>query len=230
MIEIALVEDNPNDRDNLIKALNRFSKEENEPIHITHFSTGEEFITKFKAIYNVIMSIAQSIRKVDNSVFIIFCTNIAALAIKGYEYNALDYFIKPVSYEDLVLRMKKVVRSVKDSQRKISFPIEDGIQVLLVNEIIYIESFGHDTIYHTKDKNIKAKERRSMKSIEDELGPLGFSRCNVSYLINLRYLDSIKNNDVILYNGETISISRNRKKDFLNDFFAHLNKNGGISQ
>lgn len=176
------------------------------------------------------MSIAQSIRKVDNSVFIIFCTNIAALAIKGYEYNALDYFIKPVSYEDLVLRMKKVARSVKESQRKISFPIEDGIQVLLVDEIIYIESFGHDTIYHTKDKNIKAKERRSMKSIEDELGPLGFSRCNVSYLINLRYLDSIKNNDVILYNGETLSISRNRKKDFLNDFFAHLNKNGGISQ
>lgn len=241
MIEIALVEDNPNDRDNLIKALDRFSKEENEPIHITHFSTGEEFIAKFKAIYNVIfldielggmngMSIAQSIRKVDNSVFIIFCTNIAALAIKGYEYNALDYFIKPVSYQDLVLRMKKVVRSVKDSQRKISFPIEDGIQVLLVNEIIYIESFGHDTIYHTKDKNIKAKERKSMKSIEDELGPLGFSRCNVSYLINLRYLDSIKNNDVILYNGETLSISRNRKKDFLNDFFAHLNRNGGISQ
>lgn len=35
MIEIALVEDNPNDRDNLIKALDRFSKEENEPIHIT---------------------------------------------------------------------------------------------------------------------------------------------------------------------------------------------------
>lgn len=69
-----------------------------------------------------------------------------------------------------------------------------------------------------------------MKSIEDKLGPLGFSRCNVSYLINLRYLDSIKNNDVILYNGETLSISRNRKKDFLNDFFAHLNKNGGISQ
>ena len=33
MIEIALVEDNPNDRDNLIKALDRFSKEENEPIH-----------------------------------------------------------------------------------------------------------------------------------------------------------------------------------------------------
>lgn len=89
MIEIALVEDNPNDRDNLIKALDRFSKEENEPIHITHFSTGGEFIAKFKAIYNVIfldielggmngMSIAQSIRKVDNSVFIIFCTNIAA--------------------------------------------------------------------------------------------------------------------------------------------------------
>lgn len=39
-----------------------------------------------------------------------------------------------------------------------------------------------------------------------------------------------KNNDVILYDGETLSISRNRKKDFLNDFFAHLNKNGGISQ
>lgn len=39
-----------------------------------------------------------------------------------------------------------------------------------------------------------------------------------------------KNNDVILYDGETLSISRNRKKDFLNDFFAHLNRNGGISQ
>ena len=97
---------------------------------------------------------------------------------KEYGYNSKEY---------RMLKNKKNVTLL----RKYSNDIEDGIQVLLVNEIIYIESFGHDTIYHTKDKNIKAKERRSMKSIEDELGPLGFSRCNVSYLINLRYLDSI---------------------------------------
>ena len=57
-----------------------------------------------------------------------------------------------------------------------------------------------------------------------------FARINNYSIVNLSYVKEIRKEDVILQDGTSVLFSRNRKKDFLNDFFAHLNKNGGISQ
>ncbi|MDF2789921.1 MAG: DNA-binding response regulator, partial [Neobacillus sp.] len=100
MIRIAIVEDEINYQEQLIEFLRRFEKDRGETIEITTYSDGDEIIENYKAQFDIIlldvqmrfmdgMSAAEEIRKSDSEVVIIFITNAAQYAIKGYAVDAL---------------------------------------------------------------------------------------------------------------------------------------------
>lgn len=176
------------------------------------------------------MSVAEKLRKYDEDVPLIFTTHVASLAIAGYTYHALDYMLKPIRYEDILLRLEKIIRAAYPKEMVLPVPLEgrSGMKVLKISSLIYIESFGHTLIYHTNEGNYKVRDKTNMRTLEDKLVSHGFSRCNVSYLVNLSYLSEIDNNEVVLQNGERLPISRTKKKEFLDSFFDVLNRNGGV--
>ena len=238
MLNIAVIEDNDIDAEHLKQALEEFQDREKEKLNIHRFISGEAFLNDYRPIYDIVfldvelpgmngMETAEKFRGYDMDTPLIFVTNVAALAIKGYQYNAMDYMLKPVTGEDIYIRMKKIVQ--KQDRRKISLtvPIENGIKIVPISDIVHIESFGHTLIYHTKNGNHKVRDKSSMKSLEEKLIPHNFQRCSVSYLVNLNFLDSIQGNEVLLANGERLPISRNKKKEFIDSFFEAIKKNGG---
>ena len=92
-----------------------FSKENGEVFNITVYSDGDQIVHKYKSQFDIIlmdvemkfmdgMSAAEEIRKVDTEVVIIFITNMAQYAIRGYAVDALDYVLKPVSYFDTFVK------------------------------------------------------------------------------------------------------------------------------
>lgn len=238
MIQISIIEDSENDQELLLTALKTFSTNENIEFDIQTYLSGEAFLADTKRKSDLLfidielggltgIELAERIREKDSEVIIIFCTNVASLAIKGYDYDAMDYFIKPVTYEVLYPRMKKVVEKLSTPNLTITIPLTDGFKVIKVDDIIYIESFGHDIIYHTKDGDFKTKERKSMKVIEKELSKYHFAKCNVSYLVNFKYLSIVNGNELVLTTKERLSISRREKKEFINLFFEYLKERGG---
>ena len=54
------------------------------------------------------MEAAEKLRKVDKDVILIFVTNMAQLAIRGYKVNAMDFMVKPVTYFDFATEMDKI--------------------------------------------------------------------------------------------------------------------------
>lgn len=63
------------------------------------------------------MKAAERLRRVDESVCLIFVTNMAQLAIRGYKVGATDFLVKPVSYFDFSMEMDKIVRARAPRQR-----------------------------------------------------------------------------------------------------------------
>lgn len=238
MIQISIIEDNEKDQNQMKEALKTFSEKEDVEMDIQSYFSAEAFLSDTRRNSDLIfidielggmtgMDLAEKIRKKNREVIIIFCTNVASLAIKGYDYDAMDYFIKPITYEALYPRMMKVLTKFATPKPSLSIPIDGGFQVVRIDEIAYIESFGHDIIYHTKSGDFNTKERKSMKVIEKELSSHHFARCNVSYLVNLKYLSTVNGNELVLSNGETLMISRREKKEFIDAFFNYLKDNGG---
>lgn len=102
MIKIAIVEDEAMYAKQLEEFLHQYEKENGEAFDITIYSDGDQIVNKYQSQYDIIlmdvemkfmdgMSAAEEIRKVDTEVVIIFITNMAQYAIRGYAVDALDY-------------------------------------------------------------------------------------------------------------------------------------------
>lgn len=236
MIRIALVEDDRAYREELMQFLKRYERESNEKFHITTFTDGDEIVEGYSGSFDIIlmdivmkylngMDAAERIRDMDNEVVIIFITNTPQYAMKGYTVGALDYVLKPVSYYAFSQRIDRaLMRMKKRTKRYISVSYKGGIKKLDVSQITYVEVRDHDLIYHTTSEDFLSKG--SLGELEDVLGSEHFFRCNKCYLVNLEYVESVQNNDILVA-GDQLQVSRSKKKallDTLNNYINEVSK------
>ncbi len=224
MINVAIVDDDKSYVDQLREYFEQYIKESGEMIKITAFSDGDSIVHKYRSQFDIIlmdiemkfmdgMSAAEEIRKMDSSVIIIFITNTPQYAIKGYAVQALDYLLKPLSYFAFSQCVGRAINNTKNRLSTfISINVKGGVVRLDTNDIYYIESRGHNVVYHTKSGNYEL--RSTMKEIEGMLNNKRFFRASKWYLINLAHVDSFRDTDVILA-GHSLAVSRSRKNELL---------------
>ena len=224
MIRIALVEDDPAYAEQLLSYLKEYEKESKERISVQTFSDGEDIVTEYRADYDIIlmdvemkfmdgMSAAEEIRKIDTEVVIIFITNMAQYAIRGYAVDALDYVLKPVSYFAFSQRLNRAISRMKKRETKIIMVnMKGGMVRINVANIYYIESQGHTLILHTILGNYETTGK--MKEMEEKLAEMNFCRGNKGYLINLQHVERIQDG-CALVKGENLTLSRARRKVFM---------------
>lgn len=224
-VHAAIVEDDKRAAEQMAGHLRRYAEETGEPIVITTFYTALSFLDGYPATYDVIfmdielpdlngIEAARRLRAMDGSVFLIFVTNMAKYAINGYEVDALDYFLKPVFYSDLKMRMERIRSARSREAYALTLPVQGGAYRFSADQILYIESSGHILTFHTVDGTYTMRGS-SMRELEAELSAHGFARCNTCYIVNLRYCKSVDGVTVNV-NGEELQISRSRKKQFMN--------------
>lgn len=235
MIRIALVEDDPIYVRQLKEYLTRYEKSVGEKFVITCFSDGDEIAIGYKAEYDIIlmdiemgfmdgMTAAEEIRKLDTEVVIIFITNMPQYAIKGYAVDALDYVLKPISYYAFTQRIDRAIsRMQRRSRRYICVTGKNGVQKLEFSRISFVEVQGRKLVYHTLDGTVIAQG--TMKDAEESLDGKMFFRCNKGYLVNLEQVDSIQEDNAIV-GGETVQISRSKKRAFLDALNNYINEVG----
>lgn len=233
VIRIAVVEDDENYVENLKNYLKQYEKESGEKIRITVFSDGEDIATNYKANYDIILldiemkfmngiTTAEEIRKVDNEVVIIFITNMPQYAMKGYEVEALDYVLKPINYFALSQRIDRALSRMKRRSKKyLAIAFKGGVKKVDISQIYYVEVRDHDLIFHTTAGNYTTKG--SMRDVENSLQSEAFFRCNKCFLINLEYVESFKNNDVVV-GSDVLQVSRAHKKELIDRLNNYMNE------
>lgn len=235
MIRVAVVEDDPGYRRELLDYLGRYAEASGEKLTIKTFSDGDEIAIGYRAQYDIIlmdiqmnymdgMTAAEEIRKLDSEVVILFITNCQQYAIKGYAVDALDYVLKPISYYAFYQRMDRAVNRLQRRSRKFLY-ISDktGGRKLDCSRILFVEVQGHELSYHTQDGVVTAIG--TMKELEENLDKRVFFRCNKCYLVNLEKVDGVRE-DAALIGGESVQISRAKKKAFLDALNNYINEVG----
>lgn len=224
MIKIAIVEDDKGDSGTLARFIRKYGEETGETFGVNIFSDGLSFLADYDTGYDIVfmdiempfldgLKTVKRLRAVDQNVSVIFVTNMAKYAIKGYEVDALDFVVKPVDYFNFSLKMEKAVRLQKKIKSGgLMLNTENGMIKLDVSDIYYIESSLHFVCYHTEKGLLRV--RSSMKETEKKFESMSFVRCNNSYLVNLSHVDKVSGDEVTVGN-EVLTISRSRKKHFL---------------
>lgn len=235
MTHIAVVEDDPLCRAQILEYLDRYSKESGEEFRIVSFEDGDGVLNGYRAQYDVIlmdiqmkfvdgMTAAREIRALDDQVLIIFITSLASYAVKGYEVDALDYVIKPVTYPAFAKSMgRATVRLRRRRQRYLSIRNKNGAQRVDCARVYYIEVDGHNLYYHTADGVLTGTG--TMKEVEDSLAGSWFFRCGKGLLVNLEHVDGVSDGDAVVH-GMTVQVSRSKRKEFLTAFNRYINEVG----
>lgn len=233
MLSIAIIEDEDTAADVLCSYLDKYSKDNNTVFSVKRFYDAYGLLDNYKPIYDIIfmdivlpkingMEAAEKLRFLDKNVVLIFVTNMANYAVKGYEVDALSFIIKPVAYESFAMKMSKAINTVsRHKSFDISIPMDGAIKVISASKVYYIEISGHYLIYNTEEG--KFKSRGTLYMIKSQLEAENFSQCNVGYLVNLKFVSGVKG-DIVSVGSDDLRISRKRKKEFINALTNYLGR------
>lgn len=225
MIRIAIVEDEEREAKLLEEYINNYGSTHDETFQIEWFQNSIRLLDNYKPIYDIIfmdikmphlngMDAAIKLRMLDSVVTLVFVTNMAKFAVKGYEVDALDFIVKPVNYSTFSMKFKKALAKVSANEGiEIVISRNGGIVCLSSRNIFYIEVTGHKLIYHLNDEIIEGYG--SLTDLEEQLHVCSFMRCNSCYLINPQYISQVNGYTLTMKNGDELQISRPRKKKFM---------------
>ncbi len=239
MYQLLIIEDADDDAATLAGHIARYAREFSLEFQVTRYRTAVEFI-RAKRSFDVIfmdidlpgvngMEAAELLRTYDERTPLIFVTNLAQYAVKGYEVDALDFIVKPVSYYNFSMRMDKAVRAMRRNERShLTVSTRLGVRVVPLDDLVYVETLNHDLVYHLADDDSDSeggeplRVRGSLSKLEEELAGGAFLRISSSCLVNMAHIRSIQAGTLKLSNGETLYASRAKKRTTLETFADYL--------
>ena len=228
MIRIAIVEDEDMYVQQFTGYLKEYQKTCEEELNVTIYRDGDGIVEHYKAQFDIIlmdiqmrfmdgMSAAEEIRKVDSEVVIMFITNMTQYAIRGYEVDALHYLVKPVSREKLFEVLSRAAGKLAVEPPFVVISCQGGRVKLYESDILYVESFLHDIVIHTKTGEYRIKE--NISAFAQRLSK-DFFRVHRSYLVNLKAVIRIGRTSVTLESGAEVPVARGKYDNINRAFIA----------
>jgi DNA-binding LytR/AlgR family response regulator len=160
------------------------------------------------------------IRTLINPPKIIFTTAYRKYAVEGFDLDAVDYLLKPISFERFLKAVNKITKaSIKEgpngdsgSEREseannthIYFRADRKIMKIALDDILYFESLKDYVKVVTKSKVFLTKQ--SISSLEENLPQPGFLRIHRSYIISVNKIEYFEN-EVVGIGNQELPISR----------------------
>jgi len=142
---------------------------------------------------------------------IIFTTAFSQYAIEGFKVHALDYLLKPISYEDFLEASNhayKVLEPNSESResstvetpavRSIFVKTEYKLQQIDLDNITFIEGFKDYVRIHLADGSDPVLSLTRMKTMEEQLPSERFARVQKSYIVQLSRIEAIERSHIII--------------------------------
>ena len=225
MHRILVVEDTPAEADALVACLHRFEAERGETFAVEHVSSALEFLERRPRADLIFMDIdmpgisgmeaAELLRSYDAETPLVFVTNLAQYAVRGYAVDALDFIVKPVTYDDFRLRMDRAMRAMRRNEgTTITLPTASGLRVVALSSVEYVDILRHDLYYHLVGETEPLRIRGSIKAAAELLGD-GFVRVSSSCLANMAQMRLVRQGSVVMAGGDELFFSRGCRKDAL---------------
>jgi DNA-binding LytR/AlgR family response regulator len=161
-------------------------------------------------------------RSLKNAPPVIFTTAYPQYALEGFDVNALDYLVKPISFDRFLkaaikakeyYELRKENETNNPSNEEYFFVKADNKLVkIFFNEVLFVEALQNYVTIHTTSK--KYVTYLTFKSVEEYLPQDSFIKTHKSYIVSAAKIDSIDGNDIRIKDHH-VPISRNEKEQVM---------------
>lgn len=171
------------------------------------------------------------VKSLTNPPIVVFITAYAEYAVESYKVRAVDYLLKPYSFDDFsrvagnVLNYSKLLR---ENMTDLSQTVEQGVLYLKVDyrfirvvldDVVYIEGMNE----YLKVKMINGDPfltHTTFKNMLEQL-PDYFIQVHRSYVINMKHVKEVERSVILMTDGTHISVSEGNKETFMRYLLSH---------
>lgn len=237
MIRVAIVEDSEADAQALTRHLETWQKNhEDEALSCTVYSDAVKFLEYGSTTADIVfmdiemphrngMSAAEEFRKYNPEAILIFATWFTKYAVRGYAVDAIGYLVKPVGEKEFSEVFRKALHLYRERTRDqtVVLKTRDGVVKMNADRIQYIEADAHQLHIYTDDGGYSVWS--SVSKILEIL-PDSFVRCHKGYIVNLKYVYSIRKDGLSIVDRPDvlIPVSRPNRAEFMERLTRYYTK------
>ncbi|MDE6212031.1 MAG: LytTR family DNA-binding domain-containing protein [Lachnospiraceae bacterium] len=222
MLRIAICDDELFFREKIQKLLEEYLEKRELPYELHSFLSGEAFLeqcennVKFDIVFLDIsmeeidgIQTAKRIRTFHTDTYIVFVTAFMDYALEGYKVNAVRYLMKDTLAPAIEECMTAILQKMQVAH--MTFPFLEGEKKLYTDNILYVESRGHKSIFHyMEEKTVTYQIYEKLDNVERKLESCHFLRIHKSFLVNMKHIRKVSNYTAYLDTGEKLPIPRLR--------------------
>lgn len=135
-------------------------------------------------------------KSIHQNTKVIFTTAYPDYAVDAFEINAIDYLVKPFSFERFLKALEKIKENLKIPSSETLFIRADyKLHKINYHDILFIEALDDYIKIHLKDQS-KITTRLTLKNVQDKLPVSHFVRVHRSYLVSINHIKSIVNKSI----------------------------------
>lgn len=148
----------------------------------------------------------------DHNISVVFTTAHSKYALQAFEKNAVDFLLKPFSFEMFLKCVNKVRGRIaiknnnKPEAECMQIFVNPGVKGKIVQidlaEVTHIEAMDHSVCFHLPTEKIVSNF--SIKKIQEKVPASKFIRVHRTYIVNINYIKTIDANEITLRNGKQI--------------------------
>ena len=162
MLRISIVEDDEQTAKTIGRFIQKYFAQSGTEVKVEHFADAVRFLDHYDGVTDVVfmdielpgmngMEAVKRLRERDAEVAVIFVTNLAQYAVSGYEVNAFDFIVKPVSYGSFAMKLRRLCQYLATKRKcEICVSTRHGKILLKASEIKYVEIMRHVVTYHAE--------------------------------------------------------------------------------
>lgn len=151
-------------------------------------------------------------KSLHNPPLVIFTTAYSEYAVDGFNLNAVDYLLKPFSFDRFYQSVEKVRNIVNKNSNQLVLKSDKKLFLVQLDDILYVESLGDYIKVHTSNQNLVVY--KTMNAISNSLPENKFFRVHKSFIINLEKISYVEGNQIAIDNNK-IPIGQKYKSIFL---------------
>ncbi|MBQ3545679.1 MAG: response regulator transcription factor [Lachnospiraceae bacterium] len=156
------------------------------------------------------MDIAESLLNEEYKGLLIFVTSHDSLVYSSFKYHPFGFIRKSYFDDEIEEVISRIIDEISHRDCIFTYKTNDGIYRVNISEIVYFESESNYLLIHLTDK--VHKFRGTMSQLEMELSENGFIRVQKGFLVNQKYIEIIRKDEIVMSDNTIISISRTNKE------------------
>ncbi len=237
MFRIAICDDEPYFREQMKEMLLQYMQDSGVFYKIDLFQSGTELIelgielNQYKIIFLDInmdemdgIQTAKKIREQNTEIFLVFVTAFVNYSLEGYKVDAIRYLLKnSVNMQESVAEcMDAIYKKIHYEVTWKEFAFNEGKKRISLDCLLYIESQLHKLKFHVmEDHMVTYHIYDTLNNMENYIGSKNFVRLHQSFLVNMKFIQSISQYEAVLYSGESFPIPKVRYKNVWDTYLAY---------